>query len=142
VHQRIGQTGAVPQRKCERPQQRHTPQVEDDILEMVQHSPTTSIERIASRFGTPETVVWRLVHDFGLEPFHIQNIQALQSNDHFVWEEFCHWLLCNQVLCTKMLFTDEVFFNRGGITYKTHTSGLRRKICMQSQKHNFISISH
>jgi hypothetical protein len=77
VYQSIGQTGAVPQRKCGRPQRRRVAQMEDDILDMVQSSTTANIRRIANRIGTSQTAEWRTAHDFVLYPFHIQNVQAL-----------------------------------------------------------------
>jgi hypothetical protein len=115
VYQSIRQTNAVPQRMCEK-WWWCTAQVDDDILEMVQCHLTTSIWRTATELHTPQTTLWRTVHDFSMYAFHILNIQALQPNDHFAQEELCHQLLCNQVLCTKILFTNEAFFNKDGIT--------------------------
>jgi hypothetical protein len=47
----------------------------------------------------------------------------MQPNDYFAREEFCHRLLRNQVLCTQILFTDEAFFNEGGITNTRNSHG-------------------
>lgn len=101
VYQSMRQTGAVSQRKYERPQQQCTAQVEDDILEMVWCSSTNSIWRIANRFGTPQTAIWGTIHDLSLYLFHIQTIQAVQTGDRFAQKEFCYWLLHSRCFAWK-----------------------------------------
>jgi hypothetical protein len=95
--------------------------VEDDILEMVEHSPSVSVRRVSNRVRDSRMTVWRTVHDYGFYPFHVQNVQALRPNDYFARENFCNWLLRNQELFTKMLFTDEAIFSRDGITNTRYT---------------------
>jgi len=56
-------------------------------------------------------LVWRILHDFGLYPFHMQTVWALQPTN-IARVEFRHWLLGNWQLRTKILFTDEATLNR------------------------------
>jgi len=43
---------------------------QENILDMVQRSPTTSSRRLAARVGVSRTRVWRTLHEDGLYPFH------------------------------------------------------------------------
>lgn len=112
----IRESGSVPNRKIERTPRRRTNELENEVIATIEGSPTSSIRRISARLETPQTTVWRIVHDFGLYPFHLQRVQALQPNDYFAREEFSQWILRNQELCNKILFTDEACFGRDGIT--------------------------
>ena len=47
-----------------------TVEEQEEIVSMVQRSPTTSIRRIASRLRVPQSRVWRTLHYDGLYPFH------------------------------------------------------------------------
>ena len=42
---------------------------QEDILYMVQRSPTTSTRRLSARIGVSRTRVWRTLHEDGLYPF-------------------------------------------------------------------------
>jgi hypothetical protein len=64
--------------------------VEDDILEMVQLSPSTSVRRVSNQVGASRITVSRTVHDYGFYPFHVQNFRALQPNDYFARVNFCN----------------------------------------------------
>jgi len=57
----------------ERPRQQHVKE-EENILEMVQRSPTSSTRRLSTRLGVSQTRVWRTLHEDGLYPFHPQRV--------------------------------------------------------------------
>jgi hypothetical protein len=70
-------------------------QVEDDILEMVQCSPTTSIWRITNQLGTPQTRVCRTVHDFGLQSVFLSHPKCPSSA--------AKWQLCMRRILSLVL---------------------------------------
>ena len=45
---------------------------QENILDMVQRSPTTSTRKLSTRLGVSRTRVWRTLHADGLYPFHPQ----------------------------------------------------------------------
>jgi len=92
-----------------------TVEEQEEIVSMVQRSPTTSTRRIASRLHVPRSRVWRTLHYDGLYPFHHQPVH-LHPGDDAHRLEFCHWLSHNRQLLPYILFTDEATFTRNGIT--------------------------
>ena len=54
---------------------------QENILDMLQRSPTTSTRSLSSRIGVPRTRVWRALHEDGLYPFHVQPVQNLHSRN-------------------------------------------------------------
>jgi hypothetical protein len=91
VYQRIRQTAAVPQRVKDH---------DDDTMStwrMTYWKWYNTVLVLASKELPTDLILHKLQcgeqHDFRLYPFHIQNVQILQPNDHFTWEEFCHWLV-------------------------------------------------
>jgi len=98
---------------------------QENILDMVQRSPTNSTRRLSARFGVSLTRVRRTLHENGLYPFHPQPVQNLHPVDSAMRLEFCHWLHINRQLFPLILFTDEATFNRNGITV-TRIDGLTK----------------
>jgi len=47
---------------------------QENILGMVQRSPTTSTRRLAARIGVSRTRVWRTLHEDGLYSLHPQSV--------------------------------------------------------------------
>lgn len=92
-----------------------TVEEQEEIVSMVQRSPTTSTRRIASRLRVPQSRVWRTLHYDGLYPFHHQPVQHLHPGDDAHRLQFCHWLSHNRELLPYILFTDEATFTRNGI---------------------------
>jgi len=88
---------------------------QENILHMVQCSPTTSTPRLSARIGVSRTHVWRTLHEDGLYPFHPQPVQILHPWDSAIRLEFCHWLHINHQLLPLILFNDEDTFTRNGI---------------------------
>ena len=43
---------------------------QENILDMIQRSPTTSTRRLSARIGVSRTRVWRTFHEEGLYTFH------------------------------------------------------------------------
>jgi hypothetical protein len=84
--------------------------MEDNILEMAERNPTTSVQRISDRVAISRIQVWRNLHDIG------RSAKVLQPADYTPRVDFCHWLLGNQQLRAKILFTDEATLNRDGMT--------------------------
>jgi len=78
----------------------------ENILNMVQRSPTTSTRRFSARIGVSRTRVWRTLYEDGLYPFYPQPVQNLHPGDSAMCLEFCHWLHTNRQLLLLLLFTD------------------------------------
>ena len=89
---------------------------QEEIVSMVQRSPTTSTRQNASRLRVPQSRVRRTLYYVGLYPFHHQSVQYLHPGDNAHRLEVCHWLSHNRELLPYILFTDEVTFIRNGIT--------------------------
>jgi hypothetical protein len=68
---------------------------EENIIEMVQPSPTTSTRKLYTRLGVSRTCVWGTLHD-DLYPFHPQRVQNLHPGDSAMRVEFCHRLNTNR----------------------------------------------
>ena len=80
-----------------------TVEEQEEIVSMVQRSPTTSTRRIASRLRVPQSRVWRTLHYDGLYPFHHQPVQRLHPGDDTHRLQFCHWLSHNRELLSYIL---------------------------------------
>ena len=88
---------------------------QENILEMVQRSPTTGMRRLSTRLGVSRTRVWRTWHEDCLCPFHPQRVQNLHPGYSAMRLEFCHWLHTNRPFVLLTLSTDEATFTRNGI---------------------------
>jgi len=88
-----------------------TVEEQEEIVSMVQRSPTTSTRRIALRLRVPQSRVWRTLHYDGLYPFNHQPVQHLHPGDDAHRLEFCHWLSHNRELLPYILFTDFFFIS-------------------------------
>ena len=87
----------------------------ENVLDMVQCSPTSSTRRLSARIGVSRTRVWRTWHEDGLYPFHRQPVQNLHPGDSTMRVEYCHWLHTKRQLLQLILFTNEATFTRNGI---------------------------
>ncbi|KAJ4448252.1 hypothetical protein ANN_10266 [Periplaneta americana] len=94
-----------------------TPEVQEEILEAVNMTPSISTRRVALQVNVPHTTVWRLLKEYQLYPYHLQRVQALSPADYPARVRFCQWFLqqCG-VNPNLILFTDEAQFTRDGIT--------------------------
>ncbi|KAJ4444666.1 hypothetical protein ANN_06463 [Periplaneta americana] len=59
-----------------------TPEVQEEILEAVNMTPSISTRRVALQVNVPHTTVWRLLKEYQLCPYHLQRVQALSPADY------------------------------------------------------------
>ncbi|KAJ4439751.1 hypothetical protein ANN_07879 [Periplaneta americana] len=97
-----------------------TPEVQEEILEAVNMTPSISTRRVALQVNVPHTTVWRLLKEYQLYPYHLQRVQALLPAHYPARVRFCQWFLpqcgVNPNFPALVLFTDEAQFTRDGIT--------------------------
>ncbi|KAJ4427042.1 hypothetical protein ANN_26841 [Periplaneta americana] len=97
-----------------------TPEVQEEILEAVNMTPSISTRRVALQVNVPHTTVWRLLKEYQLYLYHLQCVQALSPADYPARVRFCQWFLqqcgVNPNFPALVLFTDEAQFTRDGIT--------------------------
>ncbi|CAH1394400.1 unnamed protein product [Nezara viridula] len=107
---------------------RRTANVEEETLDAVQLSPTTtSTRRLSHRFDVSSTSEWRTLCEQQLYPFYVSSRQHLLAQDYNKRRNFSQWLIrqctrdLNFLIC--ILVTDESCFTRNGILNfrNTHT---------------------
>jgi hypothetical protein len=78
---------------------------QDNILEMVQRSPSISMQRLSTHLIVSQTHVWGTLRDDDLYPFHPQCVKNLHQRDSAMHLEFCHWSYTNHVthICGLMM---------------------------------------
>lgn len=96
------------------------PNLAEAVLEYVADNPSISTRRLAAEFHTSQSSIWRILHEAGLYPYHLQRVQALQPKDYQPRFNFCQWFLHqprirNRNFGAFVLFTDEAEFTRDGI---------------------------
>ncbi|KAJ4435483.1 hypothetical protein ANN_18099 [Periplaneta americana] len=109
-----------------------TPEVQEEILEAVNMTPSISTRRVALQVNVPHTTVWRLLKEYQLYPYHLQRVQALSPADYPARVRFCQWFLqqcgVNPNFPALVLFTDEAQFTRDGITnFHNNDNDLRKE---------------
>jgi Transposase. len=122
IHQRLRDTGSL-SKQCHlsgRPRSVSTPRAEEEILALVEQNPGTSVRRISAEVGISGPLVWRILHEQLLYPYHVQRVQALNPiNDHQARLVFCRWFLRHDAedprFLANILFTDEAGFTRNGV---------------------------
>jgi hypothetical protein len=85
--------------------------MEDDL-----GSATANIRRIASRIEIPQETVWGNRAWIRCVSVSYAKCPGSAAKWSFCTGRICHRLLHNQFFWTKISFTDEAFFNKGGIT--------------------------
>jgi len=98
----------------EQARQQHVEEWES-ILEMVQRSPTTSMQRLCTHLCVSRTRVWWTLYEDGLYLYYPQRVQNQHPGDNAIHLEYCHWLYTNRQLRPLILFTDEATFTGNGI---------------------------
>ena len=83
---------------CERACKKKNMEEQENVLDMIQRSPTTRTRRLSARIGVSRNRVWRALHESGLYPFHPQPVQNLHPGDSAMRLEFYHWLHTNRQL--------------------------------------------
>ena len=77
VHQHLQERGSFPSvNHCAECQVQRNVEEDENIIDMVQRSPHTSIRRISVRSCVPCMIVWRTWHAEGMYPYHIQCLQS------------------------------------------------------------------
>ena len=112
----LRQTGSLPSVRI---QYERNPQhelcEEENILDAVERIPRASTRRLARRFGVSQSMAWRTLHENGLHPYHLQQVQHLQPGDRALRLQFCNWLNGNRQLYRLIMFCDEAQFTRDGV---------------------------
>lgn len=124
LDQRLRETGTFVPRVLDRgrPRVRRTPQLEEQVLEIVAETPTTSSRSVGRQAGIDHGLVLDIVRDEHLHPYHYSKVQALSPTDFEPRMELCNWLLDQEPnLLRKVLWTDEACFTRDGF-FNMHNS--------------------
>ncbi|GBN19942.1 hypothetical protein AVEN_35916-1 [Araneus ventricosus] len=91
-----------------------TPQVVENILQGVGDRPDISTREVSGAVNVPHSIVWRVLRDEGLHPYHAQKVQALIPADYAPSVEFARWCLqqleAQPDFSAHVLFTDESTF--------------------------------
>lgn len=116
IYNKLCETGMLPSANItsERATRQGLDEVEN-ILNLVEDTPTISSRRISAQVGIPQTKVIRTLHMQGLYPYHLQRVQHLQPEDYDRRMQFCRWINNNLCVVSRILFTDESTFTRDGI---------------------------
>lgn len=112
----LRETGTLPSISTHhnRPAQNYV-NMEETIIVDTQRSPGVSIRRLSKRFVVSQSMVWRILCNNNMSPYHKQKVQNIQPTDPPLRLEFCNWLIMNRQLHRFILFTDEAQFTRDGI---------------------------
>jgi hypothetical protein len=96
------------------------------VLRRIEEDPGTSVRSIAAAEGIGVLLVWRILHEQSLYPYHIQRVQVLTPPDHCARAVFCQLLLAKYCVNTQfvahILFTEEAGLTTHGIVnfHNTH----------------------
>ncbi|GFY37288.1 uncharacterized protein TNIN_409091 [Trichonephila inaurata madagascariensis] len=79
----------------------------------------TSTRDIAQQLGVCESLVWPIVHQQGVPPYHLQGLQLLQRNEYPKHVKFAQWFAQKCVLDASfpgpIIFTVEASFTHEGM---------------------------
>lgn len=74
-----------------------------------------SARAIARETGINKGSVLKILHNEGLNPYHIQLCQAITEDDKMKRLDFANWILQNQELLKDVLWSDEAYFSLDGV---------------------------
>lgn len=120
IHRRLRETGQLaPMRAGAGAVPPQNINLDDAVIQRVLDDPDISIRRLATEFHASRMTIWRIIHDAGYYPYHLQRVQALYPGDRIPRLTFCRWLLNqprigNDNFAWNILFTDESEFTRNG----------------------------
>jgi len=101
---------------CGAPRARRTPDFEEAVLHHVDGDPSTSTRTIARAMGVSHSIIWNVLHEQQLHPYHLQRVQAMGPADFEPRVDFCMWFLHRSIneplFPRRVLFTDECRFTR------------------------------
>lgn len=120
IHLRLSESGCFKHNTSEgRPRSVRTPEVEEAVLQEVEENPETSTRKIGRALNICYKMVWEILRDSLLYPYHIQRVQALLPRDFPLRIAFSRWYLQkvaqNPLFESQILFTDEANFSRNAI---------------------------
>lgn len=121
VHRRLTETGTLKPNNQLKGAHRtvRTPEIEEAVLNSIDENPELSTRKIGSNLNISHVLVWKILHDFLLYPYHIQRVQALLPRDFPLRVNFCRWFLeriaHNPLFDREIMFTDEANFSRNAI---------------------------
>lgn len=127
IDQRLRDSGSLSanMRDTGRPRQVRIPDFDEDVLNAFEEYPSTSTRKVAHQMGVDRRLVWNVLHENDLHPYHKQRVQALSPGDYPLRVEFCDWFLAetdqNPAFPGLVLFTDETSFTREGM-FNTHNN--------------------
>lgn len=123
VERRLRERGSLQRtnKLAGRPRNVRNPEVEEDILQMVEDDPRTSSRVISRQLGVSKSTVNRTTREQLLIPFHLTPVQDILLTDFGTRLEFCHIMRQRNNdedlnFSSKILFTDEKCFTRRGVT--------------------------
>lgn len=121
IHRRLHETGTlkVDHHAKGVHQTVRTPELEEAVLREIEENPETSTRKIAATFNVAHVLVWQILTQNLLYPYHVQRVQALLPRDFPLRINFCEWffqmLVENPLFDRHILFTDEANFSRNSI---------------------------
>lgn len=102
-----------------RPRHVLQPEIEENILQIIEDEPRQSTRSVARRLNISHTAVHRVLRENLLHPFHFQRVHGLLPEDYPRRMVFCRWLLrqhaVNPAFIENILWTDEATFTRNGM---------------------------
>ncbi|XP_026827882.1 uncharacterized protein LOC113562485 [Ooceraea biroi] len=105
------ETGSFARRTTDipgRPRTTRTPALEEAVLNAIEHHPETSTRKIAADLHVSHKLVWTILREQQLYPYHIQRVQALLPRDFPQRLTFCRWM--QQKIARNPQFVAEVQF--------------------------------
>lgn len=129
LHLRLSETGTLNKSTIllGRPTTVRTVQLEEAVLNEIEQNPDTSTRKIANLLNISHKLVWKILRDQQLYPYHIQRVQALLPRDFPQRVAYCNWVSEQRAVfpefLSQILFTDEAKFSRNAITnyHNNHT---------------------
>jgi hypothetical protein len=108
------------------PESVQTPDKAVRVLRSVEGVPGNSVRNIAAAEVIDVFLVWIILHEKSLYPYHSQRVQALTPTDHHARVAFCQWIVEKYLVKTQfeanILFTHEAGFTMDGLKnfHNTH----------------------
>lgn len=121
LHRRLAETGTFKGNHQLKGAHRttRTPEIEEAVLNSIDENPTLSTRKIGFNLNISHFLVWKILHDFLLYPYHVQRVQSLLPRDFPLRINFCQWFLemvaQNPLFDSEIMFTDEANFSRNAI---------------------------
>lgn len=121
IHSRLGETGSFKRSTAliGRPRTVRTVQIEEAVINAIEENPETSTRKISTELNVTHVLVWQILKDQQLYPYHVQRVQALLPRDFPLRVALCRFiqnkLVQNPRFLSQVLFTDEACFSRNSI---------------------------